>query len=358
MNSNHLFTPVRLGAIELPNRIVMAPMTRSRATPEGIQTPLAADYYSQRASGGLLITEAIAVSQQGSGYPVIPGLWNEEQAASWKPVVEAVHAAGGRIVAQLFHTGRIAHSSLVGETPVAPSAIAPEGNVMTAAFESVPYETPRALETAELAGIVEAFRHAATLAKQVGFDGIEIHAANGYLIDQFLRDGTNQRTDAYGGSPENRARLLLEVAEAIASVFGADRVGVRFSPTSPFNSMSDSDPAAHFARFAELLNPLGLAFVHVIDPAIEGAPRITPVLRNAYSGSLIGNGGYDAARADRELEEGWVEAVAFGVPYLANPDLPERLRLGAELNAPNPATFYGGGAEGYTDYPTLASTTA
>jgi N-ethylmaleimide reductase len=338
--------------------MIMAPMTRSRADDKGIQNPLAETYYGQRASAGLIVTEAIAVSKQGSGYPLIPGLWNVAQAESWTQAVDAVHAKGGLIVAQLFHTGRIGHSSLFGEQPVAPSAIEPDGQVMTAAFAMEPFESPRALETHEIPALVESFRNAALNAKVAGFDGIEIHAANGYIIDQFLRDGSNHREDAYGGSVENRARLLLEIVGAVVSVFGAGRVGVRLSPTGPFNSMSDSNPSQHFGRFLELLEPYQLAFVHLIDPAAGGDSRLVQKFRSHYAGSLITNGGFDAQSANSELEAGWAEAVAFGVPFLANPDLPERFQAGAELNAPDPATFYQGGDKGYIDYPALAQTSA
>jgi N-ethylmaleimide reductase len=348
MSQRQLFTPVALGAFEIKNRIVLAPMTRSRATPDGIQTPLAVTYYRQRATGGLLITEATAVSKQGSGYPVIPGMWNADQAASWKSVTEAVHAEGGIIFMQLFHTGRIGHSSLYGEQPVAPSAIRPEGQVMTAAFEMVDYETPRALGTEEIPGIVEQFRHAAEQAKTAGFDGIEIHSANGYILDQFLKDGSNQRTDQYGGSVENRLRLLLEVVGAIVGVWGADRVGVRISP----HSIGDSDPKALAVAIAQALNPIGLAYLHVLDP-VDGPNWLVPTIRQAYNGKLIANAGYTAELAERDLANGTADAIAFGVKFLANPDLAARIAENAPLNQPDQATFYGGDEKGYTDYPTL-----
>lgn len=351
--SNILLTPTKLGSLSLRNRVVMAPMTRSRASAEGVQPAFVADYYAQRASAGLLISEAIAVAKQGSGYVLIPGLWNEGQTNSWKPVTDAVHAQGGKIFAQLFHTGRISHSTLSGTTPVAPSAIAPTGEVMGADFANYSFETPRALETSEIAGLVESFRIAALHAREAGFDGIELHAANGYIIDQFLRDGSNQRTDSYGGSVINRARLLLEIIAAVTTVWRADQVGVRFSPTSPFNSMTDSDPLGHFTEIVELISPLGLAYLHLIDP-VTSENRSLQTLSKAFEGKVIANGGYTKEAAITDLEADWAQAIAFGVPYISNPDLVERLQANAELAPADPAKFYGGGQEGYTNYPALS----
>lgn len=340
-----LFTPARLGRIEIPNRIVMAPMTRSRALPDGTQIPLAATYYAQRAGAGLIVSEAVSVSRQGHGYPGTPGLWTGTQQASWQPVIDAVHRAGGRIFVQLFHTGRSGHSSVSGET-VAPSPIAIRtGEARDAQYRSVPFETPRELAAAELPGIAADFAQAAQRAIEAGADGVEIHAANSYLIDEFLRSGTNQRTDAYGA---DRTRLLREVVEAVTARIGADRTGVRFSPMSPWNDMGDADPASTFGRATEAIR--GVAYMHLVEGG--GAEAITADLARAFGGPVIVNGGYDRTRAGQALAAG-ATAVAFGVPYIANPDLVERLELQAPLNAPDPTTFYGGDARGYTDYPAL-----
>jgi N-ethylmaleimide reductase len=342
---SHLFTSTRIGRLALPNRAVMAPMTRTRASAEGLQTPLAATYYAQRADAGLLITEAIAVSRQGHGYPAIPGLWTDAQQQSWVPVFDAVHRAGGRIAAQLFHTGRSGHSSVFGEI-VAPSPIPIKtGESRNVNFQSVPFETPRELATHEIPGIALDFAAAARRAIDAGADAVEIHAANSYLIDEFLRSGTNQRTDAYG---QDRTRFLREVVEAVAKEVGADRTGVRFSPLSPWNDMSDRNPQEAFSRAAEAIR--GVAYMHLVEAG--GADAITPVLSAAFGGPVIVNGGYDFARAEAALKSG-TAAVAFGVPYLANPDLLERFRRKAPLNTPDASTFYGGGERGYTDYPAL-----
>lgn len=348
--NQQLFTPIRIGRLDLPNRAIMAPMTRSRASNEGIQTPLAATYYAQRAGAGLIVSEAIAISRQGHGYPAVPGLWTDAQQRSWVPVFDAVHRAGGRIAAQLFHTGRSGHSSVFGET-VAPSAIAIRtGQARDVNNVAVPFETPRALATGEIPEVVHDFAAAARRAIDAGADAVEIHAANSYLIDEFLRSASNQRSDVYG---RDRTRLLREVVEAVTSKIGADRTGVRFSPMSPWNDMADEDPQATFGRAAEAIR--GIAFMHLVEAG--GAEAITPVLRDAFGGPVIVNGGYDAARAQAALQAG-AAAVAFGVPYLANPDLVERLRFEAPLNPPDPATFYGGGERGYTDYPALETAMA
>ena len=356
-----LFTPFTLGRLELPNRVVLAPMTRVRASAEGVIPEMAAEYYARRASGGLLITEATQVLPNGAGGRGTPGIHNAAQIAGWRRVTDAVHAAGGRIYVQLWHTGRAAHPSFLaeGEEVVSASAVAIEGEVFTPAGR-VPYATPRALALDEIPRYVEAYAQGARNAIAAGFDGVEIHAANGYLIDQFLRDGSNQRTDAYGGSIENRTRFLLDVVRATVDAVGADRTGVRVSPTNAFQSMTDSDPATLFGYVAEQLTPFGLAYLHVLEPVRADHPSadkqgrvIAPAIRAAFRGPLILNGGYDRAAADAAIAEGRGDLIAFGVPYLANPDLPERLAQNAPLNAPNPATFYGGGAEGYLDYPTL-----
>ena len=352
-----LFTPLQLGALALPNRVVMAPMTRNRAGPGSVPGALAAEYYAQRAGAGLIVTEATQVSPQGVGYPGTPGIHSPDQVVGWRRVTDAVHAAGGRIFLQLWHVGRISHPSLQqgGVLPVAPSAIAAAGDAFTATGPQ-PFVTPRALETAEIPGIVAQFEAGARHALAAGFDGVEIHGANGYLIDQFLRDGTNHRTDRYGGSLENRARFLLEVTEAIAGVWGADRVGVRLSPQGDFNSMSDSDPRATFGHAALALAPFALAYLHVVEPAAAlpaGARPLLPDLKAAFEGPLMVNGGYTRPLAEAVLARGEADLVSFGTSFLANPDLPLRLVRNAPLNTPDPATFYGGTERGYTDYPAL-----
>ena len=353
-----LFTPVRLGRHELRNRIVMAPLTRNRAGPGNVPQDLNAEYYRQRASAGLIITEATQVSPQGVGYPGTPGIHSAGQVAAWKRITETVHEQGGRIFLQLWHVGRISHPSLQpdGGLPVAPSALKPEGEVFTNDGPK-PFVTPRALEADEIPGIVEQHRKGAENALAAGFDGVEIHAANGYLLDQFLRDGTNRRADAYGGSVENRARLLLEVTDAVTGVWGADRVGVRLSPINSFNSISDSQPDVTFPYVAQELGRRGLAYLHVVEGDFAGstaARTFDPAkLRAAFDGAYLANGGYDRGRADAALEAGAADLVSFGAPYVANPDLVERFALGAPLNTPDPETFYGGDAKGYTDYPFL-----
>jgi len=354
-----LFSAYQLGPNGLKNRIVMAPMTRSRAGDGNVPGELNGLYYSQRASGGLIITEGAQISPQGVGYPATPGIHTPEQIEGWKKVTDSVHGAGGKIFLQLWHVGRISHPSLQpgGALPVAPSAIKPEGEAFS--YDGLkPFVTPRALETEEIPGIVEQYRQAALNAMDAGFDGVEIHGANGYLIDQFLRDGTNRRTDAYGGSLDNRTRFLLEVVQTVTDVCGVDRVGVRISPLNPFNSMSDSDPAATFTHVAGALKPIGLAYLHVVEVAIgeQGGTLVDfdyTGLKKAFGGTYIANGGYNRERAEAALEEGRADLISFGASYLANPDLPERLMAGAPLNPPDPSTFYGGDESGYTDYPFL-----
>jgi N-ethylmaleimide reductase len=353
-----LLEPIQLGALSLPNRVVMAPLTRSRAH-NTVPGPLQATYYAQRASAGLIISEATQVTPMGQGYPDTPGIHSEEQIAGWRHVTEAVHAAGGRIFLQLWHVGRISHSSYHGgKLPVAPSAIRSAGELYTHGG-MVPFETPRALETEEIAEVVEQFRRGAQNAKETGFDGVEVHGANGYLLDQFLQTGTNERTDQYGGSVENRARFLLEVTEAVTEVWGADRVGVRLSPGGTFNDMGDADPAETFRYAAQALNRFGLAYLHVVETAQNDAPAgldvqgPTELLRAVYEGTLMTNGEYTRESAEATINADKADLVAFGRLHLANPDLAERFAAGAPLNAPDPATFYGGGEKGYTDYPTL-----
>jgi N-ethylmaleimide reductase len=357
-----LFTPIRLGAIEAPNRIVMAPLTRMRAGPGRVPTPLMAEYYTQRAGAGLLITEATAVSQQGTGCPNTPGIYTDEQVIGWQRVTKAVHQAGGRIFLQLWHMGRISHPSFQpdGGLPVAPSAIAPRSGQVLTETGMQPYVTPRALETEELPGIVSQYSAGAQRAQTAGFDGVEIHNANGYLLDQFLRDGTNRRTDDYGGLVANRARLTLEVVEAVKKVWGADRVGIRFSPGGVFNDMHDSNPLAMFSYVLQKLNRFRLAYAHLIvsteDDVRHGAVLVPLVaLRQEFDGPMIVANGFNRETATRAIAEDAADAVAFGRLSIANPDLPERFRLSAPLNTPDESTFYGGGEKGYTDYPALES---
>jgi len=358
-NNIDILSPFRLGPLALPNRVVMAPMTRNRAGPGNVPGPLNATYYAQRASAGLIVSEATQVSPQGLGYPGTPGIHSAEQVAGWKLVTEAVHGAGGRIFLQLWHVGRISHPSLQpdGALPVAPSAIAPAGQAWTSNGMQ-PYVTPRALETHEVAAVVEDYRHGAAYARQAGFDGVELHGANGYLIDQFLRDKTNRRTDRYGGSAANRVRFLTEVTEALIGEWGAERVGVRLSPTNPFNDIADSNPAATFATAVGELNRLGIAYLHIVEPGTDDPVAVGEMpdirfFRRFWRGALIANKGYDLARANAVLRDGTADLVSFAALFLANPDLPERFRRGAAFNAPDRKTFYGGAAQGYTDYPAI-----
>jgi N-ethylmaleimide reductase len=359
MPTPDLFSPFQLGPLTLPNRAVMAPMTRNRAGPGNVPGELNAAYYAQRASAGLIVSEATQVSPQGLGYPGTPGIHSTEQVAGWKLVTDAVHRAGGRMFLQLWHVGRISHPSLQpgGSVPVAPSAIAPAGQAWT--FDGMkPYVTPHALDAAEIAGIVEDFRRGARNAQQAGFDGVELHGANGYLVDQFLRDGANRRTDRYGGSAQNRARFLFEVTQAVVGEWGGARVGVRLSPTNPYNDIADSNPAATFATAIDALAPFGLAYVHIVEPAAgdplaAGEMPDIKFFRNLWRGPLMGNKGYDLARANAVVRDGLADLVSFATLFLANPDLPERFRRGGPFNPPDRKTFYGGSAAGYTDYPPL-----
>ncbi|CAL1691054.1 N-ethylmaleimide reductase [Brevundimonas subvibrioides] len=362
-----LFDPIDLGAIHAGNRIAMAPLTRSRAVEGEVPNPLAVEYYAQRASVGLIISEATQISRQGQGYPNTPGIFTDAQVAGWKPILDAVHARGGKMVAQLWHVGRISISDYQpdGGAPVGPSAIAAEGQAMKPDFSMTPFQVPRALTNDEIAGIVADYVHAAEMAKKAGFDGIEVHAANGYLIDQFLKDGSNQRDDRYGGSVENRARFLLEVVTAVVAVWGADRVGVRISPSNGANGSRDSDPASTFLYVAKALKPFGLSYLHLIEgePGTPmsikfDAPQLAADIRAAFGGPLMLNGGLTKALAQQALDDGRADLISSGVPVLANPDLVERWRTDAPLNAPDKDTFYGGGARGYTDYPALESVSA
>lgn len=356
-----LFSKFNLGPLALPNRLVMAPMTRCRAAEGNVPTDLMAEYYAQRASAGLIITEASQVCPEGQGYANTPGIYSEAQVAGWAKITSAVHRAGGRIVIQLWHVGRISHSLFQpkGALPVAPSAIAPKGTVYTPQGPK-PYETPRALALEELPGIVNAYRQATLNAKKAGFDGVEIHGANGYLLDQFLRNGSNKRTDRYGGSVENRARLLLEVTDAAIQAWDKDRVGVRLSPGGTFNDMADSDTVGTFSYVIRELDRRGVAFIHLRETTADdvrhgGAHLPAATFRSHTRRPLIVNAGYDKARAEEVLSKGIADLVAFGVPFLANPDLPKRLETNAPLNAPDTGAFYGGSAKGYTDYPVLST---
>nr|WP_276328368.1 alkene reductase [Phyllobacterium zundukense] len=329
-------------------------MTRGRAGDGDVSTALAVQYYRQRASAGLIISEGSQISAQGKGYTSTPGIFTDAQVEGWRNVTQAVHDDGGRIFLQLWHVGRMSHSIVQadGRLPVAPSAIAPDGEIFTSGGMK-PYETPHELTVAEIAGVVADFRHAAENALRAGFDGVEIHGANGYLIDQFLRDGANHRTDIYGGSIENRLRFLREVSEAVIEVWGAGRVGVRISPVIDFGSLSDKDPQAVFNAVTELLTGHNIAYLHTVETGTQAFDFRE--LRQRFGGLYIANGGYDAACAEAAVNDGTADLVAFGTAFLANPDLVERVRLGAALNAPDQTTFYGGNERGYTDYPTLAT---
>jgi N-ethylmaleimide reductase len=360
--SKPLLTPVTIGPYELPNRLVMAPLTRNRAGAGLVPHSLNATYYAQRATAGLIISEASQISPQGMGYPDTPGIYSPEQIEGWKLVTSAVHECGGRIFLQLWHVGRVSHPSLQpnGELPVAPSAIAPEGMAATYQGEQ-PFVTPRALELSEIPGIVRDYHQAAANALAAGFDGVEIHSANGYLLDQFLHDGSNHRADAYGGTIANRARLLLEVVEAVVGVWGADRVGIRLSPSGTFGSMSDSDPKALFTYVAHALDAFNLAYLHVVEPRVNGNVdrEVDPealdarYFRTVYSGRLIAAGGFTQESGNQAIAAGDADLIAYGRLYIANPDLVERFAQDAPLNPYDRNTFYGGDARGYTDYPTL-----
>ncbi len=354
-----LLTRYKLGDIELPNRIVMAPMTRCRAIERNVPNPLAVTYYAQRAAAGLIITEGSQVSPQGIGYVRTPGIHSPEQVAGWKKVTDAIHRAGGKVFLQLWHVGRVSHPDFLGgKLPVAPSALPVEGEVHTPQGKKK-FVIPRALETNEIPGIIEQFRKGAENAKAAGFDGVEIHGANGYLLDQFLRDGSNKRTDKYGGSLQNRARLPLEVAEAVAGVWGAERVGYRISPHFSNYSMSDTNPRQTFSYLAEELNNIKIGYLHMIEPtggrmgSVNKGARLAPIIRDIFKGALILNGGYDARSGNEAIEKGEADLISFGVLFLANPDLPLRFMKNAPLNSADVATFYAGEEKGYIDYPEL-----
>jgi len=358
MNPPTLFDPCQLGDLALPNRIAMAPLTRNRAQAGFVPGPLAAEYYRQRATAGLLIAEATQVSQQGQGYQDTPGIYTDAQIVGWRAVTDAVHAQGGRIALQLWHVGRVSHASLQpdGGAPVAPSAIRAKAEIyVNGGFAKV--SEPRALALDEIPGIVDAFRRAAANAMAAGFDAVEIHGANGYLLDQFAKDGANARADAYGGSIENRARLMLEVAEAVAGEIGPGCTGIRLSPVTPANGISDSDPQPLFEHIVEGLDAMGLVYIHLIEGATGGPRDVAPFdygrLRRRFRGAYIANNGYDLDLAQAAVAGGKADMVAFGRPFIANPDLVERFKRKAPLADLDRATLYGGGAKGYTDYPAL-----
>lgn len=353
-----LFDPIQLGAIDAPNRILMAPLTRGRATREHVPTSIMGDYYAQRAGAGLIISEATGISQQGLGWPFAPGLWSEEQVEAWKPVVGAAHEAGGRIVAQLWHMGRVVHSSLGGVQPVSSSATTAPGKAHTYDGRQL-YEEARPLELSEIPALLGDYVNAARNAIAAGFDGVQIHSANGYLIDQFIRDNANFRADDYGGPIENRIRLLREVTTAVAGEVGADRTAVRLSPNGDSQGVNDSNPVATFTAVAKALDEIGIAFLELREPPADGTfgssdvPAVSPDIRKVFNRPLVLNSDYGLVGAQKKLDEGVADAISFGRTFLANPDLPERFAKGAELNPDNMATWYSQGPEGYVDYPSL-----
>ncbi len=357
-SNTDLFTTLMLGDLSLPNRVVMAPLTRRRAGEGNVPTALNVEYYTQRAGAGLIITEASQISQQGAGYPATPGIHTDEQVAGWRQVTDAVHAKGGRMFIQLWHVGRISHPSLQpgNALPVAPSAIRPQGEAVTCEGMQ-PFVTPHALTLEEIPGVIADYVAAAKRARDAGFDGVEIHSANGYLLDEFLRDGSNTRTDIYGGSIENRMRLLEEVITAVCAVWPASRIGVRLSPENQFNDIWDSQPQITFNAVADMLSRHSLAYLHVLEGNMLGGERLVDYtdIKRRFGGLYMANNGYTQASAEQALQQGDADMLAFGKLYIANPDLPERFAQGAILNEPDPETFYGGGAAGYTDYPALDS---
>lgn len=354
-----LFDPIQLGAIAAPNRILMAPLTRGRSTDDHVPTPIMVDYYRQRAGAGLIITEATGISREGLGWPNAPGIWTDEMVEAWKPITAAVHEAGGRIVTQLWHMGRMSRPDVIGMTPLSSSATrAPYPK------EPNPYATAREATRDDIARVLDDYGAAARNAERAGFDGVQLHAANGYLIDEFLRDGTNLRDDDYGGSPENRIRLLRESTSRLIDVLGKDRVSVRLSPNGETQGTDDSNPEAVFVPAAAALAELGIAFLELREQGPDGTfgktsvPKLSPAIRKVFAGPLVLNQDYTLESAQADLASGLADAIAFGRPFIANPDLPERLRTGAALNEPDPKTFYAKGPEGYTDYPALATAAA
>ena len=358
-----LFDSLELGAINSANRILMAPLTRGRATREAVPTPIMADYYRQRSSAGLIISEATGISREGLGWPNAPGLWNDAQVEGWKPITAAVHEGGGKIVAQLWHMGRLVHSDLGGGQPVSSSATTAPDFAHTYEGKK-PYEPAREASEADIARIVRDYAQAARNAIRAGFDGVQIHGANGYLVDQFLRDGANQRTDRYGGSIDNRLNFVTEVIEAVAGAIGIERTGIRFSPNIHSQGVDDSDPLALFTALARRLEELNVPWIELREPGehtsfgSKPTAPVSPAMRPLYSGKIIVNSDYDGPSAQARLDEGIADGIAFGRAFLANPDLVERIRTQAPLNTPDSSTFYWGGAEGYVDYPTLPATKA
>ncbi len=359
--TSKLFEPIEIGSLTLPNRIIMAPMTRGRSGASGVPTEIVANYYSQRATAGLIITEATAINARGDGWPGAPGIYTDAQQAGWERVADTVHANGGRIFMQIWHMGRSVLSEYIdGQKPLAPSSIPAAGEIPNSRGIPTKFETPQEMTLSEIAETIADFAIAAKRAIVAGIDGVEIHAANNFLIDAFLRDGANERADVYGGSIQNRTRFLLEVVDAVSAEIGSEKIGVRFSPTNSVFGISDSDPAALFVHAAGELSSRKLAYLHLLEPLIDGdhpmktdVPSISHHIRDAYSGVLIQNGGQTPASAEALIKAGKADAVAFGVPFIANPDLVERYRSGAELANPDPATFYTPGVKGYTDYPSL-----
>ncbi|MEL6222139.1 MAG: alkene reductase [Cyanobacteria bacterium J06627_8] len=355
-----LFQPLELGAIALDNRVLMAPLTRARAGTSRVPNDLMVEYYTQRAGAGLIISEATQISEQAAGWNQSPGIHTPEQVAGWKKITDAVHQKGSKIVLQLWHTGRASHPDFQpgGALPVSSSAVRPEGEVHTPEGKKQ-HVIPRALTLEEIPGVIEQYAIATRSAREAGFDGVEVHAANGYLIDQFLRDGVNQRTDAYGGSIGNRTRFLLEVTQAVVSEWSSDRVGVRLSPYNPFNDMRDSDPIATFTYASEALRDFNLAYLHILEArsghflSLDGVELAAPYMRKAFNGPIILNGGYDAQTGASAIRNDEAEAIAYGIPFISNPDLVKRFKIGAELNEADQATFYTHEAEGYVDYPAL-----
>ncbi|MEM8810105.1 MAG: alkene reductase [Cyanobacteria bacterium P01_G01_bin.38] len=358
-----LFQPLQLGAIALSNRIIMAPLTRARSGVSRIPNDLMLEHYLQRASAGLMITEATQISEQAAGWQQTPGIYTPEQIAGWQKITDAVHQRGGKIVIQLWHTGRASHPDFQPNRalPVSASAIAPQGEIHTPLGKKS-YVTPHALTLEEIPGVIKQYATATRNAREAGFDGVEIHAANGYLIDQFLRDGSNQRTDRYGGRVENRGRFLLEATEAVVNAWSSDRVGVRLSPYVAFNDMRDSNPIATFTYAAAALNQFNLAYLHIVEAlpghfmaATGDVERATPHLRQAFKGAILLNGGYGAQTGAAAIQNDETDAIAYGIPFIANPDLVERFKQGAPLNEADPATFYTHSRKGYIDYPALAA---
>lgn len=355
----NLLSPIKIGDLTLKNRMVMAPLTRNRAGDGLVPTEMNVTYYQQRASAGLIISEGSQIAEDALGYPMTPGIHSKEQIIGWRKVTDAVHKEDGLIFVQLWHCGRVGHSSMLpnGMKPLAPSAIKPAGEVYT--YQGMqPYETPQAIETADIPRIIEQYRHAACCAVEAGFDGVEIHAANGYLLDQFLRDGTNKRDDQYGGSLENRARLILEVTKAVCEIWDAKKVGIRLSPLQPFNDLYDSNPEATFSYTVKALNQFGLGYLHITEmgaeaPGVAGPAFEISKLRELWDGLYMTNSNYDQASGNKALQEGKADLISFGKLFIANPDLPERFAINAALNEPDPESFYGGDAKGYIDYPFL-----